>query len=355
MVIYVLDKSFKKIGFPIDEYISCIWHTSFFEIGDFELYLNAKTDVLNLLRSGTYLVRDKDMQGNTYKNVMIIKSIKIDSDEETGDHITVTGKDLKEILTRRVILDSSVYPGWTGSIITQVFEENFSKPVNTARKIPNMDFWYEGDNNYSYIHGSDILNNNAGEWIMEQCKSVGCGIISEVTAKGVYAGNIDYYAKKMRRAENIIFSSDYGNLLNSSYAYNSENYKNVAVVAGEEINGERIIKIVNDNISGIDRIETYIDSSTSKDNYNTDSTAYTDALNSEGEKSLQETAVEETFECDVDAHSQFELDKDFFLGDKVSVINDYGITAEAVITDVIDTHDETGRTIIPQFDTFEVT
>lgn len=359
MDIYVLDKNFKKIGFPIDKYISCIWHTSFFEIGDFELYLDADVKVLNLLRNGTYLVRDKDMYEYEYKNVMSIKSIKIDNDEESGNHITVTGKDLKEILNRRVIIDSSVSPNYIGIILRQVFEENFSNPTNLARKISNIDFFCD-HYDYRYLYGDDITANNAGEWIREQCKNIECGIIPVVVVKGERIGYIDFEVKKVRTPENILFSSEYGNLLSSSYLYDSDNYKNVAVVAGDEVDGTKIIEIVNDDVSGINRFETYVDSSTSKDAIYDNSDVvnkeetYKNALRLEGEKALKETTMQETFECNIDAYGQFKLDVDFFLGDKVPVINDYRISAATIITEVIDTHDETGNTIIPQFSTFEV-
>lgn len=359
MNIYVLDKNFKKIGFPIDKYISCIWHTSFFEIGDFELYLDADIKVLSLLRSGKYLVRDQDMHEYEYENVMTIKNIKIDNDEENGDHITVNGKDLKEILDRRVIVDSSVSPNFMGTILSDVFKENFSSPANPARKIPKIDFFCD-HYDYKYIYGDDITKNNAGEWMREQCKSIECGIVYTVTVKGTRAGYIDFEVKKVRTPENIMFSSDYGNLLNSSYLYDSEKYKNVAIVVGDEIDGTKITETVNDDISGIDRFEVYVDSSTSKDDiYNSSNVTdkegtYRNALKSEGEKALKETTAQETFECNVDAHGQFKLDVDFFLGDKVQIVNDYRISATTIITDVIDTHDETGRTIIPRFSTCEV-
>lgn len=356
MIIYVLDKNFKKIGFPIDEYISCIWHTSFFEIGDCELYLNAKKEVLNLLKSGTYLVRDQDMTLRYYTNVMSIKSIKTENDIENGNHIIVTGKDLKEILTRRVILDSNVSPGFFGNVLSKVFEENFTNPKNQKRKISNLDFFCNiQKTSYLYIYSNDINKNNAGEWIMEQCKNNECGIIPEVVIKGSRAGYIDFTVVQSEITENVIFSSEYGNLLNSSYVFDKTNYRNVAVVSNDEAT-----VIVNDSIAGLDRIEMCVESSTSKDNYNSSDVidvegTFKEALKYEGNQALKDAATEELFECTVDTHNQFILDKDIFLGNKVPVIDDYNNMATSIITDIIDTHDETGRTIIPQFSTFEIT
>lgn len=247
-------------------------------------------------------------------------------------------------------------PGFFGNVLSKVFEENFTNPKNQKRKISNLDFFCNiKKTSYLYIYGDDINKNNAGEWMMEQCKNNECGIIPEVIIKGSRVGYIDFTVKQSEIAENVIFSSEYGNLLNSSYVFDKTNYRNVAVVSNDEAT-----VIVNDSIAGLDRIEMCVESSTSKDNYNSSDVidvegTFKEALRHEGNQALKDAVTEELFECTVDTNNQFKLDKDFYLGSKVPVMDDYNNTATSIIADIIDTHDETGRTIIPQFSTFEVT
>ena len=59
MDIYVLNSNFEKIG-VIDAYQSVIWTTRYFTPGDFEVYIPADKDLLNLLQVDYMLVRDKD-------------------------------------------------------------------------------------------------------------------------------------------------------------------------------------------------------------------------------------------------------------------------------------------------------
>jgi hypothetical protein len=57
------------------------------------------------------------------------------------------------------------------------------------------------------------------------------------------------------------------------------------------------------------------------------------------------------FEGKVEAETNFIYGVDYFLGDKVQVVNEYGIGASARIVEIIDAEDETGRTVVPTFST----
>lgn len=365
MDIYVLDSGFNKIGFPIDNYISCIWRTSFFDIGDFELYLSAEPEVLSLLRTGAYLVRNQDMnadQGYYYENVMKIRSIKVETNEESGDHIIVTGKDLKTRLNQRVIMNDIFKTDvLLKDFLEEVFKANISNPVNSNRKLEYVEFDFNEVNSTKHIVVDEGLHDYVGDWLISQCKTDECGIIPYVnTKKSPRAGDIDYIAKRVKENKDVVFSFEYIDISASTYTRSTENRKNVAIVYGDKVEDVQIIETVNDDYSGQNRYETYISSSISSDGYyNNDQIinkeeSYRSVLRSEGEKALQETKVEETFECDIQNYGQYQLGKDFFLGDRVVVVNKYGIKAQAVISEIIDTHDETGRTIIPKFSDFTV-
>ena len=48
------------------------------------------------------------------------------------------------------------------------------------------------------------------------------------------------------------------------------------------------------------------------------------------------------------------LNKDYFLGDIVQVINEYGISATPRIIEIIESEDENGTSVVPTFSTWEV-
>ena len=91
--IYVLDGNLSLI-YIIDTYKSCIWANRYYNVGDCEVYLPARPELMGILVKGNYLVRtDDDM-------VCRIKRIELDTDAENGDYLIVTGKTAKTCATR---------------------------------------------------------------------------------------------------------------------------------------------------------------------------------------------------------------------------------------------------------------
>ena len=94
MDIYVFDTAFDMVGI-VDSYTSLIWTTRYYAPGDFELYLPATDAMITLLREDYYLCRADDIDGDTYKNVMVIETVNPKTDVEDGNSLTVTGHCLK--------------------------------------------------------------------------------------------------------------------------------------------------------------------------------------------------------------------------------------------------------------------
>ena len=93
MVLYILNPELEIIK-VIDSASSVIWTSRYYEAGDFEVYIRADEDIQKVLSPGNYLMRyDSE---TTY----IIESLKLNTDAENGDYLTVTGQDLKSILKR---------------------------------------------------------------------------------------------------------------------------------------------------------------------------------------------------------------------------------------------------------------
>jgi len=110
----------------------------------------------------------------------------------------------------------------------------------------------------------------------------------------------------------IIFSEKKKNLVEGKVTDDNSNYKNVGYVAGKGENENRII-IVKGTATGFNRREVLIDLNNIED---------IDELNSEGQKKLDTYKTIQSIEGKVYQISNMEYEKDFFLGDLVTLESD---------------------------------
>lgn len=110
----------------------------------------------------------------------------------------------------------------------------------------------------------------------------------------------------------IIFSEQKKNLLNGKVTDDNTNYKNVAYAAGKGENEDRLITVIG-TATGFDRREIYVDLSNIDD---------PDELKSEGQKKLDTYKIIKSVEGKIYQIPNMEYEKDFFLGDIVTVESD---------------------------------
>ena len=354
MNIYVLNQSFNVIGI-IDEYISVIWTTKYFTYGDFELYVSADTDLLELLQTGNYLVRETDITSNGYHNVMIVQNREITTDVENGDHLIITGYCLKSILNRRIIPNQTALSGEVVSCIQQLINENIINPENNSRKVNNFIL---GNNSIinTYSMKQQITGKNLGEAITDICTTYGYGYDVHIKDGNfvftIYEGADRSYDQVINPY--VVISSQFDNLLSSDYQVNTDNFANVAVVAGEG-EGTARKKVTVGDVSGLDRYEVWVDSrNTSTNDGEISDEEYEELLEQEGAEKLSELQPTTSFSGEIDSTINYVFNQDYFLGDIVQVENDYGIRAKTRIVEIIESDSETGYEVIPTFSEMEV-
>lgn len=110
----------------------------------------------------------------------------------------------------------------------------------------------------------------------------------------------------------IIFSEKKKNLLNGKVTDDNTNYKNVAYAAGKGENEDRLITVIG-TATGFNRREVYVDLS------NIDNP---DELKTEGQKKLDTYKTIKSVEGKIYEIPNMEYEKDFFLGDIVTVESD---------------------------------
>lgn len=353
-VINVYDMSFKLIG-VIDDYVSVIWRPAYYEVGDFEIYLGASPSVVNLLSKNRLVVRNTDISvddyGNTtYKNVMIIKNIDLITDVENGDFLSVTGKELKYLLHQRIIWNQTNLTGTAETGIRRLVTENAINPSDTRRKIPNLSLGVSSG--LSDTIKKQLTGDFVDVAITDICRTYNYGW--EIYG---YNGNYVFIVYKgLDRSYNqserpyVVFSDSFENLYNTEYQLNTEGYANVALVAGEGEGASRVHATVNYLSTGLSRYELYVDArDISSNNGAIQPSTYLELLQERGQEKLSDASVTEGFSGEVFSSGNYQYGYDYDLGDTVTVINSYGISKNVMVLSSIESEDENGVKLIPQF------
>lgn len=347
MNIYVLDPQYNMIGI-VDGYSSVIWTRRYQDAGDFEIYISASKYIIGLLQVDNVLIRDDDDM------VCVIEKVTLDTNAESGDYLTVTGRSIESVLDRRIVWSQTTLNATAEAAIRQLLTENAISPENESRKIPSLSLGQA--NSFSETLEKQITGENLLESIKNICVTYGYGF--KITLNN---GNLvfDLY-KGIDRSTNqnenpfVIFSDNFDNMVSSQYAYDKTNLKNVALVAGEGEGKDRKTQTVGD-AAGLYRRETYIDARDVSSNDGEIAEAdYNAMLIDRGEESLSGLAETVAFSAEVGNTKLYAYKTHFFVGDIVQVENNFGIAAACRISEVVECEDENGYTCLPTFENWEV-
>ena len=353
MDIYVLDLNVNILGM-IDTFKSCIWTVQYFSPNDFELVVPATDKNIDLLQKDRLLCRDKDRDGDMWNNVMTIENIKIETDWENGDKITVTGRGLKSLVGRRIVWKQTNLSGKVEDGIRQIITENIISPEDEKRKING--FQLADAIGIADTFDIQVMGDDIDEWVVSTCSTYGIGWDVYIQGKNfifkLYKGLDRSYDQKDRMP--VVFSDEFDNLLATTYSYERAEFKNAALIGGEGEGINQRTTTIGDS-TGLDRYETYIDgSSVSSNGEIITEEQYYKMLQDYGKGELNNVSFTETFEGSTDPNGNYILNKDYFLGDIVQVINEYGISATPRIIEIIESEDENGTSTVPTFSTWEV-
>lgn len=345
MDLWILDEDFNAVGI-VDTFSSVIWANRFRQCGDFEIYAPASNELLALLQVDRWVIRqDDDMVG-------IIEKIKIDTDEENGDYITVSGRCTRSILDRRIVWDQTALNDTAENIMRQLVTDAFISPTIAARKYDKLTLG--AANGWTGRVRAQYTGDNILEVIEAMCTSKNYGF--NVPLKNSLLV-LEFYMPTNRSTgqdENprVVFSEEYDNLTATTYTQDKTNAKNVALVAGE---GEgsarrRATSTLTPNPAGLHRREMYVDArDISSNEGEITEVSYTLMLSERGEEALSESPAVQSFEGTVEPLQMYTYKQDYFLGDIVTVRNKYGIEADAQVVEVVEVWDESGYSCTPTF------
>ncbi len=350
MSVVVLNRDLVPVGI-VDNYESIIWVERYYAYGDFELYLPASKEAIELLKLDYYISIP------TSNRLMIIESRKITSSTDSGDYFTVTGRSLESLLTRRVVWDEITFSGNLQDAFETLLTQNFINPSIVDRKIDRLKFvrntsdWritslslnakYAGDSIYTIMS--------------EVCDNFKIGFKIELDsdnkfAFSLYKGNDHSYSQD--QYPYVVFSKNFDNLISSEYSEESTNFKNVARIGGEIPDAATRKYTSTGEAKGMDRREVFVDASniSSKDGEEEISeNVYLQKLKNKGVEELVNYASVRAIDAEVDSSMMYVADRDYFLGDEVQVIDQYNVDTRARITEYIKTYADSGTSVRPTF------
>lgn len=346
MEINVLNNNLQKIA-VVDNYTSLIWCKRYFDIGALDLEIEATTETLAIFKKGYFITRNDD------DAIYRIEALELDTTENRNNSLIVGAFDCKKLLSQRIVWDQVNFSGTVENYIRRLITQNVVSPSIGARRITN--FFMKNVKGYTETINEQVSYDVVGDKIIELCTNYKYGW--KVTFE---SGNFlfDLY-KGVDRSINqttnphVVFSPDNENLISSKYNTNLSDFKNAALVGGEGEGVERKKRTIG-SAAGLDRYEMFIDaSSVSTNDGEIDLPTYYELLIAEGKDKLAEHKVTTSFEGEVDVNS-YKYKTDYDLGDIVTIKNEYGISVDARIVEIIETWDDEGYTIEPKFEYMEV-
>lgn len=340
MIPVIMNSNFVRLA-EIDDYVSFIWSTRYYTVGDFELVVDSEK--LSLFQKDYYVVRDDD------ENIGIIEDLKIQRDNDGNELLIVSGRFLPAILARRIIAVQTTVSGSISSCVNQLITENVISPTIAARQILNFTL---GDHAISTTMQAQYTGKNLLETISDICKAYSIGFKTTLDDQNNYVfqlyEGVDH-TYDQSTLPYVIFSDKYDNLLSSEYEENYQNIATAVLVAGEGEGTDRKTLWVTDGSTGLERHEVYKDQRNIRsDDGEISDAEYDELLQEEGKECLTKytTAFTGTVYFD-----NVKYKEDVNVGDLVVIENSrWGIYMNTRLVEVIESVSETGEySIVPTF------
>ena len=344
----------------IENACSVIWTRRFQTAGDFEVYVPASKELLAVLRQNElFITRERDQ-----KNAMKIQKVELSTDPDEGDFLTITGKSCACIIGQRIVKKTWNLNGTVPDCIYEILTGECIDPL-PAR---NEYFWRKMD--VLSIQKNELPD--VGNFTMQYCGNNLLDVIEDICAVGGIGYKVEFtvtgfvfslYAgvdRTINQSENqrVIFSEDFENLGQCTYTYDNTDFCNAVFVKGATNGSTKVSLYWFDreeckDAKGLCYYETTADASNiskSSDGSEMSDAEFDEKLKQLGNIYLAKAHLLDDLNADVFQNNTGEYD----LGDRVSIVNRYGITGSATITEITETEDATGYRTIPTLGNWSV-
>jgi hypothetical protein len=315
-----------KILAEIDDYNSLIFQRKFNTYGEFQLKINKHKNGTEFLELGNLIYLSNNKAG-----IIKHKEISVDGGGRGTETVLVKGYTLDHIFSQRITLpptalDCDVVQGNGETVIKHYIESNIINPLEKARKVdvlrlaPNLN------------RGKSIKWESRYQNLSKELEKItmGCDLGVRVTIDthglkwivDVYEGR--NLSVDQHKNSPVIFSHDFDNIKAQKYIVSSIGHKSTGYIGGKGEGKDRQLEILGGDNAGINRIETFVNASGSRDD-----------LIQKGEQKLKELKQIKTLEGQVSKTGPFTYERDWDLGDIVTIQNkDWGVTMNARIIEV---------------------
>ena len=360
--VWTLDNGYFTKKKVIDYSNSVIWVSRYCDCGEFEIYIPASKELMELFKGDVLFTRDDS------DTTMMLEKIKLTTDIESGDFLIVSGRSLESVLSRRVINRQTTLDGTLAEGVSQLIEQSVINPTtlsgnsDTERIISNIEI--ADISGFTDILKKQITGDNLLTSIIEICTAYGCGF------KLNNNKDIDTFVFSIYKGRDIsgdvIFSPKLGNISKTEYTIDYSQSPNAVYVAGEGEGIERVVMFyeptLNTEISdyseieGLNRKEYWYDQ---RDCSSTSGTPMTDTfylelLRSRGKEKFNELRPVAQYSGELLDNGMYKYKADYNLGDTVLIENDYGVRAKATIVEITEVEDVNGYTIVPKLSEWRV-
>lgn len=304
-------------------------------VGKFSMTMSGYENFSDQLKQGRLLSFKSD-------NVYLWGVIRGVDDDNTGKEITVirTGEDLKGYLKQRICLyptasDIEGYDtvkGSTETVLKHYVKNNAVAPVNTNRKIPKL--LVATDIGRGLADDKYMARFNKLDELLKEvglAQKLGCKVDMDIKSGNMVFDVVQGIERvaSQSKVPRIILDVNLRTARNSRYVSDMESYRNAFYTtksgARSEAEATTLLFLRNDEIepNGVNRFETQI-------SVNVDSNA-TDIVGEMKNLALKEmTNFEKDDTFTIELNSNFIYNKDYFLGDFVTIQDRFMGIAEDV-------------------------
>lgn len=270
---------------------------------------------------------------------------------------------MESILERRIIWKQTILSGNFQNGIKKLLDENIINPSDASRKVERLIFEASTDPAITGLTvDAQFTGDNLYDAIKKLCDSKNIGFRIKLSDDNKFVFKL--YAGADRSYDQftnpyVIFSPKFENVINTNYLESKKTLKTVTLVAGEGEGADRKTTTVACSSgagTGLNRRELYTDArdvSSTVDNETLTDAEYKAQLSQRGLENLAENIATKSFEGKVETTRMYRYGEDFFLGDMVQIVNEYGIEGKARVTEFIRSQSKEGLDSYPTFVTVE--
>lgn len=330
--LFFFDKELNMLGI-VDYFISLRWRRKYFEAGEFEIVLPVNDYMMQFISTDVIVMR------NNYTEAGVIETIEF-SDNGTNEEVTISGRFLSSLLSRRIVRSKINFSGNTIEGMNTIV--NAMTPLTTqwetetvTMSSPHIDFQVTYKNVYDYLCK------------LAEYSNIGIRVVPNVDSKvymfEVWKG-LDRTSEQNDN-EQYSFSDDNYNIEQGKLIMSEKTKANYVLVGGTGEDTSRILVAVDDGATGFDRYEIFSDQKGLSNNNLSDS-AYKEKLKTVGEGLLSDG----TFQLEVTALVQQDYKTKWNLGDIVNIKKEkWGVYTTYRIIEVEETIEDGKKTIYPTF------